>query len=61
LLDRQQVIHYEKGDDGAGVWGVPIDGGEEVLILDQLKSGNWAVVVDGIYFIRFDANTNASC
>jgi hypothetical protein len=52
-----RFVYYEKGDV-AGVWRVPIDGGEEILILDQLKSGNWAVVDDGIYFIRFDANTN---
>jgi len=51
-----RFVYYDKGDV-AGVWRVPIDGGEEILILDQLKpgmSGNWAVVDDGIYFIRFD-------
>jgi Tol biopolymer transport system component len=56
-----RFVYYDKGDDGAGVWRVPIEGGEEILILDQLKpgmSGNWAVVDDGIYFMRFDANTN---
>ena len=56
-----RFVYYDKGDDGAGVWRVPIDGGEEILILDQVKpgmSGNWAVVDDGIYFMRFDANTN---
>jgi Tol biopolymer transport system component len=51
-----RFVYYDKGNV-AGVWRVPIDGGEEILILDQLKpgmSGNWAVVDDGIYFIRFD-------
>src|SRR6266545_2544822 len=51
-----RFVYYDKGDI-AGVWRVPIDGGEEILILGQLKpgmSGNWAVVDDGIYFIRFD-------
>jgi Tol biopolymer transport system component len=56
-----RFVYYDKGNV-AGVWRVPIDGGEEILILDQLKpgmSGNWAVVDDGIYFIRFDhANTD---
>jgi Tol biopolymer transport system component len=55
-----RFVYYDKGDV-AGVWRVPIDGGEEILILDQPKpgmSGNWAVVDDGIYFIRFDFNTN---
>jgi Tol biopolymer transport system component len=56
-----RFVYYDKGGDVAGVWRVPIDGGEEILILDQLKpgmSGNWAVVDDGIYFIRFDFDTN---
>jgi len=53
-----RFVYYDKGDDGAGVWRVPIDGGEETLILDQLKSENWAVVDDGIYFIRYDVNSN---
>jgi Tol biopolymer transport system component len=55
-----RFVYYAKFDDVAGVWRVPIDGGEEILILDQLKpemSTNWAVVDDGIYFIRFDVNT----
>ena len=56
-----RFVYYDKGDDGAGVWRSPIDGGEEILILDQLKpqmSTNWTVVDNGIYFIRFDINTN---
>ena len=37
---------------------MPVDGGEEVLILDQpMMSTNWTVVEDGIYFIRFEVNT----
>lgn len=55
-----RFVYYSRGPDVAGVWRVPIDGGEEILILDQLKpgmSGNWAVVDDGIYFIKSDKNT----
>jgi DNA-binding winged helix-turn-helix (wHTH) protein len=55
-----RFVYYTKWPDVAGVWRVPFDGGEEILILDQLKSGmfgNWAAVDDGIYFIRFEMNT----
>jgi Tol biopolymer transport system component/DNA-binding winged helix-turn-helix (wHTH) protein len=52
-----RFVYYSKGGDVAEVWRVPSDGGEEILILDKLQpemSENWAVVDDGIYFIRFD-------
>jgi Tol biopolymer transport system component len=55
-----RFVYYDKVDV-AGIWRVPIEGGEEILILDQLKLGmwgNWAVVNEGIYFIRYDYNTN---
>ena len=51
-----RYVYYSKGGDGAGVWRVPSDGGEEILILDKLKpdmSENWVVVDDGIYFIQY--------
>ena len=54
-----RFVYYTKGTDVAGVWRVPSDGGEEILILDQVKrSDNWEVVDDGIYFIRFDRYTH---
>jgi Tol biopolymer transport system component len=56
-----RFVYYSKGGNVAGVWRVPSDGGGEILIFDQLKpemSENWAVVDDGIYFIRFDQYTD---
>jgi Tol biopolymer transport system component/DNA-binding winged helix-turn-helix (wHTH) protein len=52
-----RFVYYVKGDDVAGVWRVPSNGGEELLAFDQPRSGmsgNWEVVEGGIYFIRFD-------
>jgi Tol biopolymer transport system component len=51
-----RFVYYANGGDVAGVWRVPSDGGEEILILDVKPemSENCAVVDDGIYFIRFD-------
>ncbi len=46
-------LYYSKGPPG--VWRVPVDGGEETLILDIPNAGGWGawtVVDDGIYFIN---------
>jgi eukaryotic-like serine/threonine-protein kinase len=46
-------IYYTKGNDIVGIWRVPVDGGEEELVVDAYKAGYldyWALVEDGIYF-----------
>ena len=48
-----KFLYYSKGPPG--VWRVPVDGGEETLILDIPHAGGWGawtVVDDGIYFIN---------
>jgi eukaryotic-like serine/threonine-protein kinase len=48
-----KFLYYSKGPPG--VWRVPVDGGEETLILDIPNAGGWGAwtVVDaGIYFIN---------
>jgi Tol biopolymer transport system component/DNA-binding winged helix-turn-helix (wHTH) protein len=48
-----KYIYYARGRDLPGLWRVPVDGGEEVKILDAPPPTAWAyfVVVDkGIYF-----------
>jgi Tol biopolymer transport system component/serine/threonine protein kinase len=48
-----KFLYYSKGP--RGVWRVPVDGGEETLILDIPNAGGWGawtVVDDGIYFIN---------
>ena len=47
------VLYYAKFDS-PGLWRVPVGGGEESLVLDQLRPGYWgawAVADEGIYFI----------
>ena len=51
-----KYVYYCK-DSGPGIWRVPVDGGEETLMLGSFKSenfGDWAVVDNGIYFINPD-------
>lgn len=48
-----KYIYYTKGRNTPGIWKIPAGGGEETLILDNLRAGflrYWTVVSDGIYF-----------
>ncbi|HEX6730428.1 MAG TPA: protein kinase [Pyrinomonadaceae bacterium] len=48
-----KFLYYSKGPPG--VWRVPVDGGEETLVLDIPNAGGWGawtVVGDGTYFIN---------
>ena len=52
-----KYVYYCK-ESGPGIWRVPVDGGEELKILDSFHSenlGDWAVVNDGLYFINPEA------
>lgn len=47
-------LYYTKGRDVAGIWRVPVEGGEETLVLDTHKAGYWSawtLVEQGIYFL----------
>jgi Tol biopolymer transport system component/serine/threonine protein kinase len=55
-----KTLYYAKGLDAPGLWKLPLQGGEETPVLEQLGAGYWgywAVVQDGIYF--YDVNTKA--
>ena len=47
-------LFYTKARNVAGIWRVPVEGGEETLVLDAHKAGFWSawtVVEQGIYFL----------
>lgn len=49
-----RVLYYAKGRDLAGIWEVPVEGGEERPIPELQSAGYyryWAVVDSGIYFV----------
>jgi Tol biopolymer transport system component len=57
-----QVLYYAKLES-AGLWRMPVEGGEESLVLDQLQAGYWgawAVADKGIYFINPEAKPRAT-
>jgi Tol biopolymer transport system component/DNA-binding winged helix-turn-helix (wHTH) protein len=49
-----KYLYYSKGP-GPGVWRLPTEGGQEVLLLNQSGAGcwgEWALADEGIYFIN---------
>ncbi len=51
-----RFLYYSKYEMG-GVWRMPLEGGEETQLLEEVRGGgwaNWALTSDGIYFLRFD-------
>jgi Tol biopolymer transport system component len=58
-----KYLYYSKFVDTSGLWRMPVEGGEESLILDQLQAGYWeawAVVDRGIYFINPESKPHAT-
>ena len=50
-----KYLYYSKGRIAAGVWRAPVEGGEEILVLDEPGAGSWGqwtLADDGIYFIN---------
>jgi Tol biopolymer transport system component/serine/threonine protein kinase len=55
-----KFIYYAKLSD-PGIWRMPVQGGEENLVLKQLVPafwGNWTMVDKGIYFVDLNAKRN---
>ena len=54
-----KLIYYTKGFGLAGLWKVPIDGGEETFVLDDVYQGLWGLLDKGVYFINPDTTPHA--
>jgi Tol biopolymer transport system component/DNA-binding winged helix-turn-helix (wHTH) protein len=55
-----KTLYYAKGLTVPGLWKVPVEGGEETLVLEQLGAtlwGYWGLTQDGIYY--YNARTRA--
>ena len=55
-------VYYAKDQSSPGIWRVSVDGGEEVPVLDSVAGywGNWAVGLDGIYYIEPETKNGAA-
>jgi serine/threonine protein kinase len=55
-----QFLYYAKYLS-SGVWRMPLNGGEETLVLNQPSSWfNWCLVRDGIYFLNSEGKPNGN-
>jgi Tol biopolymer transport system component len=58
----RQAVYYAKGLNVAGLWKVPVTGGEEAPVLEFPKPGYWgywAIVDTGIYYVDTTASPHA--
>jgi len=48
-------IYYTKGFGVAGVWKIPVAGGDETLVYAEPVQGLWAIIDKGLYFVNLNA------
>jgi Tol biopolymer transport system component/DNA-binding winged helix-turn-helix (wHTH) protein len=57
-----RFLYYSKYEVG-GVWKMPLQGGNETQVIEEVSGGswpNWALTPDGIYFLRFDKSPHVT-
>ena len=57
-----RFLYFSKYEAG-GVCEMPVEGGEEMQVLEEVRGGgwpNWALTPGGIYFLRFDKSPHAT-
>jgi Tol biopolymer transport system component/serine/threonine protein kinase len=47
-----QWVYYTKSDGASSLWRMPRDGGEETQVLESVEFRAFAIMKEGIYFIR---------
>jgi len=52
--DGKSLYYTKTWDRTPGVWSVPVDGGEEIPVIESVRSGHWSLTEKGIYFLDFD-------
>ncbi len=55
-----KFVYYTKGFGIPGVWRVPVAGGGETRVLDEVLQGFWALLDKGIYFVNPKATPHAT-
>ena len=53
-------LYYAKPGPLRGIWRVPVDGGDEVQVIDYGMAGWWAVIDGGIVLLNKDARPRAT-
>jgi len=47
-----KFVYYNRGFGSPGISKIPVEGGEEVRVLDEAVQGFWGLVEKGIYFVN---------
>jgi Tol biopolymer transport system component len=61
-----KFLYYTKSLDlnpslkPSGIWRMPVTGGAEIRILDQVRQGYWAVLEQGLYFLNPTASPHTT-
>jgi hypothetical protein len=51
--EDSKFIYYTKWyEDPIGLWRVSADGGQEELITDKVRQGDWALLGDFVYYLN---------
>jgi Tol biopolymer transport system component len=51
-----KLLYYTKSQ-GGGLWSMPVEGGEGMLVLKQVRAGLWALAENGIYYVDVAARS----
>jgi len=51
-----KLLYYTKSE-GGGLWSMPVEGGEGMLVLKQVRAGLWALADNGIYYLDVAARS----
>jgi serine/threonine protein kinase len=50
-----KLLYYTRHE--GGLWSMPVEGGQETLVLEHVRGGYWALAENGIYYLDFAANS----
>ena len=53
-----KTFYFTRARAIKGVWAVPVDGGDERLLLPDVRFGYWGVAGGGIYFLEIMSHSN---
>jgi dipeptidyl aminopeptidase/acylaminoacyl peptidase len=57
--DGRFLYYVKVPEAGAGLWSIPVEGGDERRVLDAPRFGYWTVARTGIYFVDFNGAADA--
>jgi dipeptidyl aminopeptidase/acylaminoacyl peptidase len=50
-----KLLYYTRSQ--GGLWSMPVEGGEGMLVLEQVRAGRWSLAENGIYYLDIAARS----